>query len=202
MMDPNSHDTTEQLEERVALYALDLMAPEEAKALDERLRQGDPRLESALRLYREAAASLALSLPEEPPGSGLRSRVMDAIARESQQPAGEINMRFEVAIRAGEMDWQQTPVPGVKVKRLFLDRQAGLQTSLLRMEAGASFPAHRHAKAEQCLVLEGDVGWKDLIFTAGDFVCFPQGSAHPVIQTVKGNLLLIVGDPRVDFITA
>jgi anti-sigma factor ChrR (cupin superfamily) len=89
-------------------------------------------------------------------------------------------------------------VPGVTYKVLFVDKAAGLVTTLVRMEPGASIPAHRHSRAEQCLVLEGDLIHDDHVYGPGDFTWAEAGSIDPALQTKRGNLLLIIGPPETE----
>ena len=50
---------------------------------------------------------------------------------------------------------------GVAFKLLYTDRERGTFTTLVRMDAGASIPAHRHLGVEQCLVIDGDLAIGD-----------------------------------------
>jgi anti-sigma factor ChrR (cupin superfamily) len=63
---------------------------------------------------------------------------------------------------------------------------------LVRMAAGTSYPGHRHARAEECLVVQGDlhVG-DDLVMHAGDFQRAEPGSVHVPQWTERGCLLLV-----------
>ena len=75
---------------------------------------------------------------------------------------------------------------------LMFDAARRTATMLVRMLPGTQYPSHRHAEAEECLVLEGDlhVG-ADLVMHAGDFQRAAKGSVHVPQFTVDGCLLLI-----------
>ena len=85
-----------------------------------------------------------------------------------------------------------TPYPGVMVEVLHLDREARTVTSILTLEPGAEYPSHRHAIAEQCFVLSGDVSSGSLELDAGDFQVAAPGSTHHVISTRGGCRLLLI----------
>ena len=98
-------------------------------------------------------------------------------------------------IVAGEGEWQSAG-EGVLAKQLYSDPARDSVTMLVRMSAGATYPAHRHAGPEQCYVLEGDLEVNDVRLGAGDYQCVPGGSIHGVTRTEHGCLLLIVSSQR------
>jgi anti-sigma factor ChrR (cupin superfamily) len=104
-------------------------------------------------------------------------------------------------VRADKRRWKQI-APGVSACRLYLNRERGEITSLLRMEPGASYAPHRHTSPEQCYVLEGDVFDGRNRFSAGDYECSAAGSAHELQSTENGCLLLIVSSIHDEFIDA
>jgi len=162
-------------EENAALAALGLLSARELAAAPAAL----------LDEMKEAASLLAETIPGVAPAASLRGRVMDRVAQfESLKPLADV--------RRYDDNWVHTGVPGVDLKTLFKDRKSGRTTFLMRMEPGASFPAHRHGDDEQCLVLDGDVRWGELVYEAGDFVVMASETTHPRIHSVHGNLLLLV----------
>ena len=74
--------------------------------------------------------------------------------------------------------WEQSRFPGVETKTLFIDRQSGAVTALIRMAPGARLPDHEHPLTEQSFVLEGVLADDDGECGAGDFVWRPPGSRH------------------------
>ena len=76
------------------------------------------------------------------------------------------------------LDWEQSRFPGVETKTLFIDRQSGAVTALIRMAPGARLPDHEHPLTEQSFVLEGVLADDDGECGAGDFVWRPPGSRH------------------------
>jgi anti-sigma factor ChrR (cupin superfamily) len=74
--------------------------------------------------------------------------------------------------------WEQTRFPGVESKTLFIDKQSGSVTALIRMAPGARLPDHEHPLTEQSYVLQGTLADDDGECGAGDFVWRPSGSRH------------------------
>lgn len=99
-------------------------------------------------------------------------------------------------IREGEGRWRPTPFRGVTSKTLYFDRETEMATNLLRMEPGATYPAHHHSAVEQCMVLEGDVRLDDVVMKAGDYSRNDAGSDHREISTIHGCLLLLVSSMK------
>jgi anti-sigma factor ChrR (cupin superfamily) len=162
-------------EETAAMAALGFLSPrDEAKAARELVDE-----------FRESASLVADAVRPVAPSPTLKHRLMARVASHEQlKPVADV--------RSFDGGWKFSGVPGVDVKTLFTDSTAGRTTVLLRMQPGSSFPSHHHHDEEQCLVLEGDVRWGDLVYEKGDFVVAGRDTTHPVTHTVNGNLLLIV----------
>jgi hypothetical protein len=47
-------------------------------------------------------------------------------------------------MRSEELPWEAAPIPGILSKSLFVDKKRKYATSLVRVEAKAVYPAHRH----------------------------------------------------------
>ncbi len=192
-MTRDRHGREEALDADAMSYALDLLDGEERRAFEERLL-GSPALRGAALRAQEAAGLLAEALPPLPPPASVKARLFARV--HAATSASGIH-----DVRAGAGTWEATGVPGVSVKRLRHDPTTGLSTMLVRMEPGATYPAHRHTLAEQCLVLKGDVRSGEDAWAEGDFVWADEGSEHQALHTAGGNLLLIVGSASNEFAT-
>lgn len=81
---------------------------------------------------------------------------------------------------------------GVRIKLLHHDASGA--SYLLRLEPGASIPAHRHPQDERCVVLEGELQIGDaLVVAAGGFHFAPAGSLHAHIGSRDGALIYLQG---------
>lgn len=97
-------------------------------------------------------------------------------------------------VKPAEMAWKTTKFPGVEMKPLYVDRETGLLTVLLRMAPGATLPDHEHVEVEQTYVLEGRLEDKDgpekgLSVGPGEYVARPAGSRHAA-WTPEGGLMV------------
>ena len=81
-------------------------------------------------------------------------------------------------VDVAELPWEATKYPGIEIKILMEDKEAGLITALFRCEAGARLPLHEHTDIEQTYVLEGSLVDDEGEVTAGNYVWRPAGSRH------------------------
>lgn len=147
----------------------------------------------------ETAARLALAAPLEKPCGGLRAKLLRKIQEPQTKPRPlsgftEAIPGFHV-LKNGQGKWRKHTAPGIEFQILSLDPATDALTSLVRLAPGAKLPRHRHAREEQCWVLEGDVRQTDdsIRMQAGDFFRAMPGTTHDPITTDHGCLLLIIG---------
>jgi quercetin dioxygenase-like cupin family protein len=95
-----------------------------------------------------------------------------------------------------DLEWKNTPVPGVSAKEL-LARAEGT-AKLIRLEAHSEYPVHQHPdRSEYAYVLEG----APVLFDGearhpcrpGDFVTFPAKRPHSLGNPSEHPVLLLVG---------
>lgn len=97
-------------------------------------------------------------------------------------------------IRSGEGEWIRL---GPKVEMKTLHREGAITSFLLRLAPGAVLPPHGHDQDEECICLEGEVQFGDIVVRAGDFHLAPRGTPHGLMRSRKGALLYLRGaDPR------
>lgn len=97
------------------------------------------------------------------------------------------------ATRRDGGDWLPL-LPGVEVKTLRKDVEAGTQTTLWRVQPGARVPGHVHAREEECLIVEGSIVHDGIEYVAGDFLFAYPGERHKVFESPRGALFLIRGE--------
>jgi anti-sigma factor ChrR (cupin superfamily) len=95
-----------------------------------------------------------------------------------------------LTIHANEGEWIQIK-PKVAVKPLSLDRKAGTRSFLMRLDAGAQWPAHTHSVDEECVVLQGNVSIGNLTIQKGDYHLAPKGMKHEEFISEQGALLFL-----------
>lgn len=137
--------------------------------------------DAALPAALTAALGTAI-LPVVPPparAAAVKARLLGRVRGERSQ---------FVTVHAGDGTWVQI-APGVRSKLLHDD---GVTRSfLLRLEAGARLPSHRHAAEEACVVLEGSAQLGDVEVSAGGFHLALAGSVHGEITSRTGALLFL-----------
>ena len=181
--------------EDATLYILGELAEEPRRSFEEHLR-GCASCSSEIRRLSAAAAVVAGTAETVPPASlhaRLRQRV--AAARPALQPWKQWDAEAtgsRTIRRKDESEWQDTALPGIRVRNLFVDAANDRITMLVRMQPGTAYPSHRHGGAEECYVLEGDLLVGEYRMRAGDYQRVDSGSTHGVQSTENGCLLFIV----------
>jgi anti-sigma factor ChrR (cupin superfamily) len=85
---------------------------------------------------------------------------------------------------------QWIPVaPGVNAKMLYRDDSG--YSFLLRLDPGATLPAHPHDGDEECIVVDGEARIGDLNILQGDYHLARRGSRHGDMFSPGGALLFI-----------
>lgn len=115
----------------------------------------------------------------------LRERVM--------QRARDSAPERTTTLRASSAEWIDC-APRIQMKVLKQDAVAGYQMLLLRMQPGGVMPAHRHARDEEFIVLEGECHLGSHRLCAGDVHIAQAGSRHPPITTKTGVVALLRGE--------
>ncbi len=165
------------------------------------LGDGD-RDEAALR-----EALTQLTPPAKAPPQLLRERLLATVARPRLRFAPlfgkladlfdlndtDLAGIFERAAKPGA--WVASQVPGTQL--LHLDggpRVASADNGLVRLQAGARFPLHRHLGLERVLVLDG--GYRDdpsgRVYLPGDLQEMASDSSHTLIALPERELLFAV----------
>ncbi len=90
--------------------------------------------------------------------------------------------------------WQER-YPGVHWKVLWKDPGGKARALLMRYEAGAMIPRHRHLGDEQIFVLEGSVSDDTGTCTAGNYARRPPGCVHAVVSKTGALVLAITTGP-------
>jgi len=95
-----------------------------------------------------------------------------------------------LTLAAPQGQWQPFD-QGVQIK--VLHESGGVMSYLLRLDAGASLPPHRHPVDEECVVLEGDIRIGDLHLHAGSFHLGRRDVLHDRLSTDGGAVIFLRG---------
>ncbi len=148
--------------------------------------------------------SLALAAPEAEPSADLFDRLRARIREEAPPEAPALpwmvwgsDATDDVSFRSeSDGEWEATPIPGIEVRRLYVDASVRRYAMMVRMQPGTSFPAHDHDGPEECVVLEGDLSIGERTMHAGDFMYAPTGSHHEVHSTEGGCVIILSSTTR------
>lgn len=97
-------------------------------------------------------------------------------------------------VRSHQIEWKPLPEPdaeGIFVKVLQFDKKTKrAPTFLLKLEAGATYPAHNHPGGEEIFVIEGDIHLGKDHLCAGDYLYTIPNGKHAV-RSENGCVVLI-----------
>ena len=168
-------DTTR--EDLLALYAAGALTPEQVAEVE---RTGADA--EAWELFAGAVGCFNDAEPVAPPPE-LKSTLL---AKLDPPPGYTITPADDSAFRP-------MPIPGLSMRILSIDREQQRFTSLLKFAPGARLPAHPHASAEDCMLLEGTLYMGGVKMTAGTYLRVEAGVDHADQWTDTGALAYICG---------
>lgn len=181
------HDAvTGDLLEQAALYALGALEPEHAAGFEAHLAEGCAVCHREVQGFAAVTTRLADGGPAIVPRPELRDRLLATLAVE----------RRARIVRAGEGAWEVGDAPGWRFKRLAEDPVARRLTALLRMDAGARYPAHRHADTEELFVIDGDLVVDGHVLTSGDYCAALADSEHRSSHSERGCTFFVRSSQR------
>jgi predicted ChrR family anti-sigma factor len=194
MSDMDVSHGSDAFNELLTLYALGLLERSESLELEEHV--GDCKACAAeVNQLRETASDIPYGLPDLNPHPRVRERVL-AELKPNRKAALEQPLPGVFVKRQSQQRWRKTPYEGVEVKILYVDADTNNVTSLLRIQPGASYPAHHHAAVEQCLVLEGTVRIGQVFLNTGDFEFANAGTNHATVESDTGCVLMLISNQR------
>ena len=187
-------ELTDTLGEELALFAFGLLESEQATHMARHLETGCAVCNNEFRSLTSVMAGLASSIHPVDPSPDLKQRLLAGIrSKEQVKEQPEPGMYI---VRSGSGKWRQSPWKGISYQRLYYDPATGFATSLLRIDPGAQYPAHRHKGAEQSWIVQGSCRIGSVTLHAGDFACAAAGTEHGVLESDDGCVLLIVSSAK------
>jgi anti-sigma factor ChrR (cupin superfamily) len=172
-------DDLEALALADAIGALD---EDERVVLDARVTKLTPDQRAQVASLYDVALALGSSVEQAEPSPRVRAAVMAATTAPGRY-----------TVFSGDQAWAATPLPGIQMKVLSVDKARGVATMLIRATAGAVYPSHHHSGPEECYVIRGSVVIDGRVLHAGDFHHADVDSDHGEITTTEGAEVLIVG---------
>ena len=180
----------EDVEALALADAAGALDPAERQQLDAMVLALPPEAQAEVAGLYDITLTIAASTPQVDPPARVRDALMAAIAtREDAAPM----VRSNYTLLSTEGEWKDSPMPGIRVKVLAIDKPRNQVTLLLKGEPGARYPSHRHSTSEECYVLSGSVIIEGRELRAGDFHHAEGNTEHGEIYTIEGGEVLLVG---------
>jgi mannose-6-phosphate isomerase-like protein (cupin superfamily) len=164
------------------------------------MKPPEPLLDAVLAV--QLAEQQTPLLPAAAVAARLKARILDAVRAQVHPGDAGLHRPHDpaplalgaspgpITLRAAEGVWVHL-TPKVEVKLLRADGDS--RSFLLRLQPGAVLPPHEHPVEEECLCLEGEVRFGDLVVRAGDYHLAPRGVPHGVVRSRTGALLYLRG---------
>jgi hypothetical protein len=89
--------------------------------------------------------------------------------------------------------FEPLPFPGMSMRLLHTDPVKRRFSCLLKFAPGGRLPAHPHASAEDCVVLEGSIWMGGVEMSAGTFLRVEEGVDHVEQWSDTGALAFVTG---------
>lgn len=137
----------------------------------------------------DAIGDPPLPAPAASGSAALKRRVMQLVAAQPHRPPDPAGGHLTAP--PDGTGWQPF-LAGVDIKVLHATDE--VMAYLLRLQPGASIPAHRHPMDEECVVLEGQVQiGRHLLLDTGGFHLARAGSLHDTIESAQGATIYLRG---------
>ena len=184
-----------ELQELAALRALGVLEPSDAARLGASVAH-DPEARAEVAALADAAAALAHTAPVQTPPPALRERLLAQIARTPQaQPTGASVPPARPGftfLRPDEGEWLPTPIPGIRMKILSVNRETGYWVVKADLGPGTRYPQHVHSGTEDFFVVSGDLHNEGRVLGPGDFLHAEPGTSHGELYSPSGCIALLV----------
>ena len=185
---------TDEIADSTALYALGIMSDMERAWMEEHLAEGCSVCEFEIGRYGNLLAQWTETNGVAAPSS-LRDRLLESLHKKSPPPSRpQSPVIFDeaglIVLRTSQMEWT-SPLPGHSVKVLFDDKAHDMTTTIVRMEPGTIYPAHRHKRVEEVYVLQGQLQVEGIELQEGDFCLSQPDTVHQGSYSKTGCLLVV-----------
>ena len=187
-----------ELQNLAALQALGLLDETEKQTFDALLPEQE-EAGAALIKFKRTASMLAAMAPEKQPPAALRESLLRQISGNGAQQA-ELNIAPGLLLVFAEhKDWQETGVPGVRVKTLYLDKVRNYASNLVSMTAGSIYPRHSHADIEELFMLSGEIRLSGHELKCGDYCRAEPDSIHEEVLAASDCMFIALASLHNEF---
>lgn len=190
-----------ELQSLAALQALGLLDDTEKQTFDSLLAEQE-ETRAALIKFERTAPMLAALAPEKQPPTALRECLLRQVSGSGLQQAKMNIAPGLLLVFAEHMDWQETGVPGVRVKTLYVDKRRNYASNLVSMTAGSIYPRHRHADLEELFMLSGDILLSGQRLKPGDYCRAEPDSIHEEVVATSDCMFIALASLHNEFCPA
>lgn len=179
----------EPQQEQAGLYVLGVLPEQVASAFEAELlldAELGAELGAEVASLNNATLALARAAPSLQMPAASRERLMASVDSHSPQQHG-----YRI-VRNSEEGWQDTNVPGFRIKPLAVAPDVGYQTLLIEFAPGARYPGHLHESTEQLLMLSGTLQTEGRLLGPGDFLHADEGTQHQDLYSRDGCRALLI----------
>lgn len=172
--------------ELVCAYAMQALPKAEAATIESHVA-GCAHCQFELELLRPVVqAFVAWPTDVLRPSTSLQGRLALRIAEETgAEPV------LPPARQWREPEWEKV-APGISVKLLANDSEKHVVSMLVRLEPGASYPAHTHAGTEELHLLDGELWIDDRLLHPGDYNYGKPGEGDDRVWSETGCTCVLI----------
>ena len=171
--------------EQASLYVMGALSEEEALAFEAEMNLS-AALKAEVASLNNATLALARAAPSLAMPADCREKLL-AHVTSSATP----NQDYRI-VRQNEEGWQDTPIPGFRIKPMAVATDIGYETLMVEFAPGTYFPAHLHDYSEQFFILSGTIQTEGQILGPGDFLVGRPGSQHQPLYSHGGCRGLLI----------
>ncbi|MDD5322426.1 MAG: cupin domain-containing protein [Methylococcales bacterium] len=187
-----------ELQSLAALQALGILDDTEKQTFDSLLAEQE-ETRAALIKFERTAPMLAALAPEKQPPTALRECLLRQVSGSGLQQAKMNIAPGLLLVFAEHMDWQETGVPGVRVKTLYVDKRRNYASNLVSMTAGSIYPRHRHTDLEELFMLSGDIRLSGHRLKFGDYCRAEPGTIHDEVVAISDCMFIALASLHNEF---
>src|SRR5688572_6322860 len=172
--------------ERVAVYALRALPPEEAPVIEAHIETCEACKSELDRVRPIVDYFVAWPTDVLRPAASLQERLARRIADET---GGELVL--PTTRHHSEPDWEEV-APGISCKLLSTDAERNRVSMLVRLAPGADYPPHRHAGVEELHLLDGELWIDENKLYPGDYNHAKPGTGDSRVWSETGCTCVLV----------
>jgi len=119
----------------------------------------------------------------------------ESVNHQTKNGLGALPNQGSLVVDSNASAWEKTESEGFWVKSLLEDKQVGISSCLMKIDAGASDPLHAHDEVEQIYVIEGSFYDQDKSYGPGEYIVRAAGAMHSSGSEHGAVIMLMYSPP-------